>query len=233
MGSLLAVGLVAILVVGGLGLLVARRRRDAVRVWAEENGWSWRASDRSLVSRWSERPFGTGAVRRATEVVSGPASAGSGRLAVSFRYSYQTPDSGDGSGPRVHEYHVVAVMLPAALPQLDLVPANLGTRIATALGGQDIVFESDDFNRRWRVTSPDLRLAHDVVHPRTMARLLEPDVADLRLRFAGDALLSWTSGRPRLDTVRWTAARLDEMIDLVPPYVWQDRSPGGGASPTG
>jgi hypothetical protein len=233
MGSLLAVGLVAILVVGGLGLLVARRRRDAVRVWAEQEGWSWRASDRSLVSRWSGRPFGAGAVRRATEVVSGPASVGSGRTAVSFRYTFQTPDPGDGGGPRVHEHHVVAVMLPATLPPLDLAPANLGTRIATALGGQDVVFESDDFNRRWRVTSPDLRLAHDVVHPRTMARLLEPDVADLRLRFAGDALLTWTSGRPRLDTVRWTAARLDEMIDLVPSYVWQDRASGGDVVPKG
>lgn len=225
MGSLLAVGLVAILAVAGLGLLVARRRRDAVRAWAEQNGWSWSASDRSLVSRWSGRPFGTGGVRRATEVVTGPASPGSVRTAVSFRYSFQTPDPGDGGGPRVHEHHVVAVLLPSALPPLELVPEGLGTRVAKAFGGQDIVFESDDFNRRWRVTSPDLRFAHDVVHQRTMSRLLEHDVADLRLRFAGDAILTWTSGRPRLDTVRWTAARLDEMIDLVPPYVWQDRSP--------
>lgn len=225
MGAFLAVGLVMLLALAGVGLLVARRRRDAVRVWAAQNGWTWRGTDRSLVTRWAGRPFGTGGARRATEVVTGPASPGSSRLAVSFRYSFQTQGGGDGSQLTTHEHHVVAVMLPSALPPLDIVPEDLGTRVAKAFGGQDIVFESEDFNRRWRVTSPDLRLAHDVVHPRTMARLLEPDMEGLRLRFVGDALLTWTPGRPRLETVRWTAARLDEMIDMVPPYVWQDRSP--------
>lgn len=224
MGTLVALGLVAVLVVGGIGALLAKGRRDALQAWALENGWTLHGSDRSLVSRWPGQPFRTGSSRRATEVTSGPATPASGRRALSFRYSYTTHDGGEHGSTTTHEHHVVAVFLPSPLPALDLVPEGLGTKIAKAFGGQDIQFESADFNRRWRVTGPDLRFAHDVVHPRVMARLLEPDVAGMRFRFVGDALLTWYPGRPRLDTVLWTAARLDEMIDLVPSYVWDDRT---------
>lgn len=224
METVVAVGVMMVFALAAAGLLVARRRRDAVRAWADQAGWTFRRSDRSLVSRWSGPPFGVGGVRRATEIVSGPASPTSGRTAVSFRYTFAVQGGGDGSSTVTHEHHVVAVLLPASLPPLDVVPETIGTTIAKAFGGQDIRFESADFDRRWRVTSPDLRFAHDVVHPRTMSRLLEPDLAGMRFRFVGDALLTWTLGRPRLDSVRWTAARLDEMIDLVPPYVWEDRA---------
>jgi len=224
-GTLVAVGLVTVLVLAVAGVLVSRRRRHRLQAWADENGWQVHGTDRSLVSRWSGPPFATVGARRATEVLSGPAAPTSGRTALSFRYSVTTQGGGDGSATVTREHHVVAVLLPVSVPPLDIVPEGVGTKIVSALGSRGIRLESADFDRRWRVTSPDRRFAHDVVHPRTMARLLEPDVAEMRFRFVGDALLTFTAGRPRLDTVRWTAARLDEMIDMVPPYVWEDRAP--------
>ena len=148
-----------------------------------------------------------------------------GRRALSFRYTYTTT-SGSGQTRRSqdHEHHVVAVFLPMALPVLALTPESLGTKIATAFGGQDIRLESAQFNSLWRVTSPDLRFAHDVLHPRAMEQLLRPGMTGRPLRFAGDAVLTWTTGVPRLDAIESRVAGLNELIDAVPAYVWQDRA---------
>ena len=38
------------------------------------------------------------------------------------------------------------------------------------------------------------------------------------------AVLTWTSGAPRLDVIEGRVALLNELIDAVPVYVWQDRA---------
>lgn len=209
---LLGVGLVL------LAVRSVRRRREAIRAWAAARGWTVHPDDRSLTKRWGGAPFGTGSSRRATEVLSGPVGT---RQAISFCYSYTTSN---GKTTTRHSFHVVAVFLPAPLPPLDITPEGLGAKIVKAFGGQDIQFESEQFNARWRVTSPDPRFAHDIVHPRTMERLLQPDVAGMVFRFVGDAVLTWTSGTPKIETVEQRAWALDQMIGAIPGYVWQDRA---------
>lgn len=220
--AVVAVVVVAMMVAVAVAVANRRRRREAAASWAAAHGWRVLDADRSLARRWPGTPFDAGSSQRTSELLGGQVG---GRQALSFRYTYTTT-SGTGENRRSqdHEHHVVAVFLPAVLPALSLTPESLGTKIATAFGGQDIRFESAQFNARWRVTSPDLRFAHDVLHPRTMERLLCPDMAGRPLRFAGDAVLTWTSGAPRLDVIEARVAQLNELIDAVPAYVWQDRS---------
>lgn len=225
MGVTVGIGVVAVLVVALMvtaAVVSWRRRREAIVSWATAHGWQVLEADRSLARRWAGPPFNTGSSRRTSEILGGEMG---GRRALSFRYTYTTTSgSGETRQSQNHEHHVVAVFLPMALPELALTPESLGTKIATAFGGQDIRMESVQFNSLWRVTCPDLRFAHDVLHPRAMEQLLRPDMTGRPLRFARDAVLTWTSGVPRLDVIESRVAGLNELIDAVPAYVWQDRA---------
>ena len=221
-GGFLFIAVLAIAVLVAVVVVPRRRRRTACAAWAAAHGWSAVRDDGSLTRRWTGPPFNAGKARRASEVLS--ARVG-GRRALSFRYTVRTAGApGDAQSAQDHEHHVVAVFLPATLPALSLTPGNLGTKIVTALGGQGLRFESAEFNSRWRVTSPDPRFAHDILHPRAIELLLRPEMVGLPLRFVGDAVLTWSVGIPRLDDIEPRVAHLNELVDAVPDYVWQDRT---------
>jgi hypothetical protein len=194
-----------------------RARVALLERWAAENGWELHVPDPALTRRWRGEPFGEGRARRATEVLTGLFQ---GRSAVSFTYSWTT---GSGKEATTHQAHVVVLLLHTSLPTLQLTPEGLGARLAKVFGGQDIQLESEDFNRAWRVESGDLRFAHDVLHPRTMARLLEPGFSRRFLRIEGDAVLTWTGGRTVPDNVLPQLGRLAVLADGIPDFVWLDR----------
>ena len=202
-----------------------RYRRRRLTAWAAASGWSFVGSDRSLVDRWPGAPFGFGRQRRADEVMIG---TWAGRPAVSFTYSC---GSGSGSSRTTRRWHVLALPLPAPLPPLELTPDGPGSTVLTMLGLQDIQFESEDFNRAWRVASTDARFAHAVVHPRLMERLLAPDAVGSRLRLAGTDILSWADGPTSTDAIPRRLALLESVIESVPPYIWEDHGDGVPQSP--
>ncbi|NCT90343.1 DUF3137 domain-containing protein [Cellulomonas sp. APG4] len=216
-----AVLVVFLLVVApGVALLAwqaERRQVRRARAFAREVGWEYVGSDPTLVGRWRVHPFGRGRWPSTHEVIRGTFL---GRTATSFAYRFTT---GGGKQRRTHSFHVVAVDLPAALPTLQLSPdVAVLTAVDTALGGQDIQFESEEFNRRWKVEAVAERFAHDVLHPRLMQRLLEPDAEGLFLRIEGDAVLVCTLGIPRYDELTRRLHVLTAIADAVPRYVWLD-----------
>ncbi len=192
------------------------RRGGRLKAWAAASGWTYVGRDRSLVDRWQGEPFGKGDSRTASEVLVG---RWAGRPAVSFTYSFRT---GTDDHETTSTYHVVALPLPAYLPTLELTPEGFGTRLASMLGRQDIQFESEEFNRAWRVESRDLKFAHDVVHPRLMERLMRPDARGVCLRIGGTDILTWTEGGTDLDRIAVRLGLMTTIIESVPRYVWQD-----------
>ena len=191
-------------------------RIKVTQQWAAAVGWQYVGTDPALVNRWHGQPFGVGRSRRVSELVVGRYR---GRAASSFRYTYRT---GSGKNSSTHTFHVVAVASSAYLPTLELTREGLGARLAKTFGGQDIQFESEDFNRAWRVRADDAKFAHDIVHPRLMERLLRPDAEGVSLRIEGQDILSWASGAPRLDVVAGRVGVLCAILDCVPRYVWLD-----------
>lgn len=225
----------AVLVVGWW---VNRRRQAALRTWAAGVGWQVVGTDPALVHRWRGRPFGVGSSRRVTELVVGRFA---GRPAASFCYRYTT---GSGKNRSTTTHHVVTTALPAYLPTVELTPDGLGAKLAKAFGGQDLVFESEAFNRAWRVTAQDARFAHAVVHPRLMERLLAADAQGLSLRIEGADVLCWTQGAPRLEEIGRRLQVLAAVVEHVPRFVWLDHGhdpdvvtrstpPTGSALPAG
>lgn len=218
-----------VLALGGLVLIgltylfwrADKARRRMFEAWAARHGWRHADLDRDLAKRWRGTPFGAGHARKATEVLAGEYA---GRPALSFTYVWTV---GGGKSETTHTAHVVVLFLPAALPVLELTPEGFGARVAKAFGGQDVQLESEDFNRAWRVEASDLRFAHQVLHPRLMHRLLEPDFARRNVRIEGDAILGWTGGRTVLDNMFPLMSRLAVVADAIPDHVWLDR----GVSP--
>lgn len=207
----------------GIGLLVVvggawygMYRVKQIRAWAAQVGWTYVGSDRSLARRWRGQPFGIGSSRRVSELVVGPFH---GYRAMSFRYQYTT---GSGKNRSTSTFHVVAMALPTYLPTLELTPDGIGAKLAKVFGGQDLRFESVDFNKEWRVEAGDAKFASDVLHPRTMERLLQADARGMAIRIEGTDVLCWTPGSPRLDTVATRIGVMKALCDGIPRFVWQD-----------
>ncbi|WP_159618068.1 hypothetical protein [Ruania rhizosphaerae] len=192
----------------------AKKRREHLARWAAARGWRYTPSAPHLVSRWRSEPFGRGSSRRATNVLSGDFH---GRHVVSMTYKYTT---GSGKNRSTHTFHVIAMHLPAPLPWLQLSPEGMGDSIAKFFGGQDIEFESEAFNDAWRVKAPPGQYAYDVIHPRMMERLMQPDALRRTISIEGQDILMNVSGRQQEQYIDAYANLLYGIVDQVPRHVW-------------
>lgn len=216
-GVLMVLGMITLVVGGALAAWwYTTQRAKALAAWAATIGWTYLGTDPSLATRWQGAPFGIGGSRRVSELITGTYG---GAPATSFTYRYTT---GSGKNRQVHVFHVVSLGLPTWLPGLQLTPQGVGARIVTALGGQDLEFESEDFNRQWRVEARDEKYAHDVLHPRTLERLVRPDARGLSLRLAGTDVISWAPGATDPETLAGRLGVMRALVDGIPRFVWLD-----------
>lgn len=224
----------------GIGVLIVvaavreRERLDALAAWARAGGWAPSPDDGRWVSAFSGAPFGEGQQRRASNAVERTVE-GHQQVAFDYQYvTYETVTVTDANGGtrterrrREHDFRVVAVELAAPLGPLELRREGFGQRFLTALGAQDVEIELDDFNRRYRVTAQDPKLAVDLLNPRTVERLLAHEDASLRL---GDGwALSYDLGRLEPAWVEERLSVLRDMVSGVPRFVWLDH----GHDPSG
>ncbi len=205
-----------------------KKRRALFAQFAAGNGWTLTDEDDSLTRRWDGAPLGRGDHRRAQLVLTGQWR---GRAIVAFDYSYQTHTT-DGEGRRsttTHRYSVCAVAMPTVLPKLQVTRENVLTRLGNDVGLGDIEFESEDFNRTFRVTCPDRKFASDVIHPRQMAMLLAaaPRVAAQGWRIEGSDLICWDDGRQQPVEILGRLSFLGAVLDGIPAFVWHDRGVPG------
>jgi hypothetical protein len=216
--------IVAVLVIGGavawFSYQRAKKRREQFAAFAASQGWTYVAADHRLAGQWNGEPFGYGDNRRAINVMTGPFQ---GRNIIAFDYSYQTHTHGRG-GRRTtttHRYGVVAMEMPGALPYLQIEHEGIfGGVVANALGFEDIQFESEQFNRTFRVKAADERYGHAVVHPQMMEMLLAR--GEIGWRIDGNTVIGWCRGSHDPNQLMWRLDLLKQVIDQVPPYVWRD-----------
>jgi hypothetical protein len=217
--------LIVLLAVIGAGLgylnyLAAKKRRAAFAAFAAQQGFGYAASNDALASQWGGAPFQTGDHWRVKNVLSG---AFQGRQIVAFDYSYQT-HSTDGKGRRrttTHKFGVVVMQLPGPLPRLEVTHEGIfGGAFANALGFADIQFESEQFNRAFRVKADDQRFGYAVIHQQMMEMLLAR--GEIGWRFEGKSLVGWDSGPHAPVEVMNRLQLLQQVVDQVPPYVWRD-----------
>ncbi|MGE5295211.1 MAG: hypothetical protein ACM3VT_10320, partial [Solirubrobacterales bacterium] len=170
MEVLIIVGVLALIVVFGVvGFLNAKKRREAMMALAAKLGLRFdQGKDWDLARRYGFLDkLRAGDNRYAFNTLSGTTQ---GHNVVIFDYHYET-HSTDSKGRRQTHHHYFSCFIlhmPASFPELVIAKEGFFSKIAQAVGYDDIDFESHEFSRKFCVRSRDKKFAYDVCHARMM-----------------------------------------------------------------
>ncbi len=166
--------------------------------------------------RYFERPFALlGHAATAKDIEN--TSWGSWRGMEVVVIDYWFARSSDPSRSDYRYFTCAATPVPAGWPNLSIVPEGIGSRLATSIGGRDIEFELETFNRAFQVRSDDPRFAHALVDARMITWLQElPPETGFEIL---DGVLMCRTPR-RLDRdVSWALETMATFLARVPPVV--------------
>ncbi len=144
-------------------------------------------------------------------------------------YWYYT-ESSDSRGRRSRTYHYFSVVVgdvACTVPDVSIQHESVLWRMADHLGFHDIEFESEEFNRRFRVAAADREFAFQLVDDRMMAWLLSTGGA-FGFEVNGGNLLVWTK---RIDPFSFPSllGTAKAFVDHVPRLVWNTYGPAPAA----
>jgi hypothetical protein len=215
-----------VFVIGFFALIVAiaifsyranQKRQEAMKALAARLGLHYSpGKDRTLASRYEfiDRIRG-GRDRYAFNILSG---AYQGHEVNVFDYHYVT---GSGKNTRHHYPSFLILRLPISTPELTIGPEGLFSKVAQAIGFDDIDFESHEFSRKFCVRSRDKKFAYDICHGRMIEYLLAN--TDLTLEMERDILAISFMSRLDPEKIEFNLERLIAVRMLMPEYLL-DRS---------
>ena len=169
----------AALIIGGAiySYKQQQARRLALAQLASHQGWSFEPSnDPSHDSRFSQFSiFTSGKNRYAYNTIRGSLKIAGADWPIQFGdFHYQT-ESSNGKQTTTHTHLLSYLILESpylGAPDLFIRGEGFFDRIASAIGFDDIDFESDEFSRAFLVKSSDKRFAYDVISPQMMEFML-------------------------------------------------------------
>jgi len=209
----LVIGLIAV------AIWLDRKRTEALANAAAALGLSFApARDRMLARQYRHlRGLHDGDNRYAFDVMRGSRD-GWPVTVFDFHYETRSSDSKGNSTTTNHYRHVVLLHLERPFPALVVSPEGLFSKIAQALGYDDIDFESHEFSRRYCVRSPDKRFAYDFCNPAMIEFLLARSGANFEL--AGDVLAFVREGRMEPDRITSELAFASAIRERMPAYLF-------------
>ncbi len=215
MQPVIVIGVIAFIIVAViLGHLQAQKRRAAMLALAHRLGLRFDpGKSRDLARRYEfiDR-MRAGRNRYAFNILAG---AYQGHDVLLFDYHYKT-----GSGKNTHHHYLsfFILRLPTSVPELVIGPEGFFSKIAQAVGYDDIDFESHEFSRRFCVRSRDKKFAYDVCHARMIEYLLSN--TDLTLEMELDSLAISFQRRLKLDQIEPNLQKLIAVRALLPDYLF-------------
>jgi hypothetical protein len=162
---------VAIVVVVVVAYRLKAKRREALATFALRYGLDYHADDPFGLVDWPFRLFTLGEGRGCENVLDG---RWQGLPVKAADYWYYT-ESSDAQGHRSKSYHYFSVAVAevgADMPPVTIERETVLTRLGGHIGLHDIEFESERFNRRFRVRAGDREFAFRLVDARMMQWLL-------------------------------------------------------------
>jgi len=138
-----------------------------------------------------------------------------GHEVILFDFHYRT---GSGKNAQDHYISFFILHLPAAFPELVIGPEGFSSRVAQAIGYDDIDFESHEFSRKFCVRSRDKKFAYDVCNARMIEYLLSN--TDLAIEIEGGALGISFSSRLSPERIEPNLNRLITVRSLLPDYLF-------------
>lgn len=199
------------------GYLLERRRRDALAALAARLGLRFSEEhDRATAERLGFlRKLDTGSNRYLYNRLSGDYQ---GHEVMASDYHYETySHSKRGRRTQHHHLSVLTLRLPRSFPELLITPEGFFSKIAQALGYDDIDFESAEFSRAFCVRSQDKKFAYDVCHPQMMEYLLAH--RDLAIEFEGNVLALAFDSRLGVPQIEGRLQQLVELRRFLPGYL--------------
>ena len=216
-GAILGLFVVAAAGVGWDVWSQGRHRRAMMRFADHIDGWEYRPSTWDYSARLHGFPFGVGRDARDVDLIRGPFN---GFECASFTHEYD--EGKEDEGKATSRWQIDIVDLPYPLAKVDIVPDDFMAKFAKILGGQDIDFESAQFNAKWRVKAGDAKYAHDIVHPRLMERLLGADADGMAIRVEGSAVYSWAIDRRGPEDLARRLGVVTAVARLIPDFVYRE-----------
>ncbi|MEO8692128.1 MAG: hypothetical protein ABI658_01350 [Acidimicrobiales bacterium] len=190
------------------------RRRKRMSEVAARHGLSFSAKDPFRMPVTLPLAFfDRGHSRKASNVMYGRTADGHDRRAFDYQYT-----TGSGKNRRVYNYSCGLISTGAQWPQLTLGPEGFFERVLDVVGGADIQFESEEFNRVWEVRSSDSRFASALIDPEMMLFLMEK-AEGARIEVHGPWILF--SGEQRdPDSLPQAITVAEAFREGIPPVVW-------------
>jgi hypothetical protein len=223
MEILVLILIVGLVVAGAIAAArAARKRREALAQLAARLGLRFEPDNDYALSEDFEflNKLRQGSNRYAFNQLSGDYR---GHEVKVFDYHFETYSS-DSKGRRQTHHHYCSffmLRLPRSFPEVTVVREGLFSKIAQALGYDDIDFESAEFSRKYCVRSPDKRFAYDVCHPRLIEYLLANP--DLTLEIEGPVLALAFPSRLQPEQTESNLERLVALRELLPAYLFTPR----------
>jgi hypothetical protein len=200
-----------------LGYISSLKRREAMAAVASKLGLQFEpGKDRYMARRYNFLDkLRRGSNRYAFNILSGSYQ---GNEVVLFDYHYRT-----GSGKNSHDYYIsfFILQLPVSFPELIIGPEGIFSKIAQAVGYDDIDFESHEFSRKFCVRSRDKKFAYDVCNARMIEYLLSN--TDLSIEIEDRALAISFSSRLSPEQIEPNLNRLITVRSLLPDYLFTGR----------
>ena len=218
MQPLFIFGIVAIfIVVLVVGYISSLKRREAMAAVAAKLGLQFMPhKDRYMPKRYRFLDkLRRGRDRYAYNVLSGRYQ---GHEILIFDYHYKT---GSGKNTQHHYISFFILQLPASFPELIIAPEGIFSKIAQAVGYDDIDFESHEFSRKFCVRSQDKKFAYDVCNARMIDYLLSN--TDLSIEIEERALATSFNSRLAPDKIEPNLNRLVAVRSLLPDYLFTGR----------
>lgn len=198
-------------------LILAGRRRDAMRQVAARLGLMFDPGrDKVLPKQYKFLDkLRQGSSRYAFNILSGRYK---NHDIKAFDYHYKT-----GSGDSEHHHYISFFMLqlPRAFVELKIGPERFFSKVAQALGYDDIDFESHEFSRKFCVRSADKKFAYDVCNAKMIEYLLANE--DLTIEIEANIMAMSFDRRLSPEQIEPNLNRLVKVRSLLPNYLFTGR----------
>jgi hypothetical protein len=204
------------------GINAGKKRREAMGVLADQLGLQF-APERNyeIANRYTFLDkLRQGSNRYAHNIISGTYQ---GHTLAAFDYHYET-QSTDSKGNRQtnhHHFSFFILTLPTFFPELTIAKEGFFSKIAQAVGFNDIDFESHEFSKKFAVRSKDKKFAYDFCNAQMIDYLLghpkiQIEVDQNSLALALNRCLKVEELEPHLQ-------QLIQLRSLMPDYLFEEK----------
>jgi len=185
---------IAIAVIASIGtvvaLAVAAYERAVRREWeavAAAQGWQYSAGDPLALADLPFPVLRRGHDQHADHTLAFMLSDGKKGNAFAFRKTI-----GSGRSSHTEKHSCVAIRTGDRFPLLTIEHEGLLGQLRDVAGIHDIQFESEEFNRTFKIDCEDVRFAQALIDQRFMAFLLDHPMARVGIAWRGPHLLAWS-----------------------------------------